>query len=68
VFGSESVNLHINGLYAEAIEAVILLAAFSAPSKMLIWILGEMKSEVRLQKCFQCVWVSVGAKISLALT
>jgi hypothetical protein len=47
LFMSESVTLLVDSLYAEAIEAVKLLAALSASSE-LIWILGDIKSEARL--------------------
>jgi hypothetical protein len=45
---SESVTLLVASLYAEAIEAVKLHAALSAPILELISILGVINSEARL--------------------
>jgi hypothetical protein len=45
---SESVILHVDSLYVEAIEAVKSWAALSDSSPKLIWILGEINSEARL--------------------
>jgi hypothetical protein len=61
-------SLCVDSLYAEAIEAMKLLAAFTASSIMSMWIQGEIKSEARPQNCSQSVWVSIGTKISLVLT
>jgi hypothetical protein len=44
---SESIILPVVILYAEAIEEVKSRAALSASSSELIWILGEMNSEVK---------------------
>jgi hypothetical protein len=48
LFSSESVNLVVDSLYAEAREAVKVLAAFSA-SVVSMWIPGEISSLVRLR-------------------
>jgi hypothetical protein len=49
LFRSERVSLRVDSLYAEAIEAVKAVAAFSASSIVSIWIRGGIKSGARLR-------------------
>jgi hypothetical protein len=53
------VNLLVNSLYAEAIEAVKWHAALSASIPELILILGDIKFEARLWNRFQPVHFSI---------
>jgi hypothetical protein len=46
---SESVSLLVSSLYVKATKAVKSLAGLSVSSPDLIWILGEINSEARLQ-------------------
>jgi hypothetical protein len=64
---SESVILHLDSLYAEAIEAVKSLTTLSASSPKLIWILDEFNSEARLWNRSQSVNLSAGSKRFLVL-
>jgi len=68
LFRSESVSLRVDKLYAEAIEAVKILAAFSASSTVSIWIRGGIKSGASLWNHSQSVRVSTGAEMSRVLT
>jgi hypothetical protein len=66
--GSESVILLVDNLYAEAIEAVKLLAALSLLPSELIWTLGDINSEARVWNRSQSVNLSTGFKRFLVLT
>jgi len=68
LFRSESVSLRVDKLYAEAIEAVKILAAFSASSTVSIWIRGGIKSGASLWNHSQSVRVSTRAEMSPSLT
>jgi hypothetical protein len=48
VFTSEILTLLVDNLYADAIEAVNSRAALSASTPVLIYNLGDIKSEARL--------------------
>jgi hypothetical protein len=48
LFKFETVTLHVDRLYGEAIEVIKSRAALSVSTPELIWILGDTKSEARL--------------------